>query len=337
MTNLLYLHYFGVTHIKRLIIAVATVCALMNYTNARAQCTNNPPTSSNATFPTSMTGKLVYHTYINYGDGSSQLWVYDFAAHSLKQISNSKWGIKDPMNAVWSPDGNWLLFMGVQNNAWNIFAWPTNNSHIPYNLTHSTGATRNEDPKFSADGSSIVYKQNLANDVSASFSVIVGTPYLGSPTNLTNNTSEDSMPFLTPDKNNLLFAEGTGSNMQVYYETLSTGVTQQFASQGYYPIVRSDSTVFYADTTTGEDQTTYKINPTDPPIQANFNDCLSSNSDAWPVNNSSLVFFAGTEYGNYQLFLGDLSTGARWSLSSFGINGNSARSYLGASYYSAGN
>lgn len=322
------------TMITRAMMALMSMSVLLgaSYSTSYAGCTNNPQAASNSTFPTSITGKLVYHSYVGYGDGSSQLWVYDFNYHLLTQISNASWGISDPMNAVWSPDGNWLLFMGIQNNAWNIFAWPTNNSHIPYNLTQSTGATRNEDPKFSADGSRIVFKQNFANSYSAAFNVVGGVPSIGSLTNLTQNSLEDSMPFLTPNNNNLLFAVGAGQSLQIYYKNLLTGLTVSFAKKGYYPIVRSDATMFYADTTTGIDQTAYKTSPTAAATFANFNDCQSDNSDAWPVNGTNLVFFSGTQMGYYQIYLGDLVTGKRWSLTPLGINGNTTRSYLGPSY-----
>jgi Tol biopolymer transport system component len=314
-----------------LILTLLATCAL-SAPISYAQCSNNPVSASNNSFPTAITGKLVYHSYVSYGDGSSQLWVYDFNYHLLTQISNSSWGISDPMNAVWSPDGNWLLFMGIQNNAWNLFAWPTNNAHTPYNLTHSTGATRNEDPKFSADGSRIVFKQNFGNSYAAPFNVVGGVPSLGTLTNLTNNSLEDSMPFLTPNNNNLLFAVGSGSALQIYYKNLQTSQTVSFAKKAYYPIVRSDATVFYADTSSGNDQTAYKISPTANATQANFNDCQSDNSDAWPVNGSNLAFFSGSQMGNYQIFLGDLVSGARWSLTPLGINSDTTRSYLGAAY-----
>lgn len=312
---------------------MATLLISASHSASYALCSNNPPTAANSSFPASITGKLAYHSYISYGDGSSQLWVYDFNDHLLTQISNASWGITDPMNAVWSPDGNWLLFMGIQNNAWNIFAWPANNSHIPYNLTQSTGATRNEDPKFSADGRRIVFKQNFANSYSAPFNVVGGVPSLGILTNLTKNSLEDSMPFLTPNNNNLLFAVGSGRSLQIYYKNLITLQTVSFARTGYYPIVRSDATVFYADTTTGIDQTAYKTSPFASPTQANFNDCQSDNSDAWPVNGTNLVFFSGTQMGYYQIYLGDLGTGTRWSLTPLGINSNTSRSYLGPAYW----
>lgn len=45
---------------------------------AHAACISNPPAQSNATFPAALTGKLVYHSYVKYGDGTSQLFLYDF-------------------------------------------------------------------------------------------------------------------------------------------------------------------------------------------------------------------------------------------------------------------
>ncbi|MGU7785407.1 TolB family protein, partial [Burkholderia sp. PU8-34] len=115
---------------------------------------------SDASFPSALTGKLVYHSYVNYGDGTSQLFLYDFSAHTLTQLSKSAWGITDPMNAVFSPDGKWIAFMGITNNAWNVFMYQLGTNNPPINMTNSTGATRNEDPKFSSDGKTLVFKQN---------------------------------------------------------------------------------------------------------------------------------------------------------------------------------
>ena len=127
---------------------------------AQAACISNPPTQSNATFPAALTGKLVYHSYVKYGDGTSQLFLYDFSARTLTQLSKSAWGITDPMNGVFSPDGKWLAFMGISNGAWNVFMLQLGAGTPPVNLTNSTGATRNEDPKFSTDGKTLVFKQN---------------------------------------------------------------------------------------------------------------------------------------------------------------------------------
>ncbi len=307
----------------------------------QAACVNDPPNQSNASFPSSLTGKLVYHSYVSYGDGTSQLFIYDFTAHTLTQVSNASWGITDPMNASFSPDGKWLLFMGVQNNAWNVFMWPTNGSHIPYNLTNSTGATRNEDPKFSPDGSSVIFKQNSANDMQGTLSYPGGIPQFTSVIDITNNKTQDSMPFMTPDGTKLLFSEGSGgASLGLYEETIATGATVKFdAASGistYYPIVRADGTVFYTKWNNARqqlDQLYTKTAASDTPTQLSIDDCVSNNDDAGPVNGTNYVFFSSTTAGGYQLYLGDISTGKRWSLTQFGVNADSTKAKLGSSYY----
>ncbi len=316
--------------------------AAMFASESNAACVSNPPNQSNASFPSSLTGKLVYHSYVSYGDGTSQLFIYDFSARTLTQVSNASWGITDPMNASFSPDGKWLLFMGIQNNAWNVFMWPTNGSHAPYSLTNSTGATRNEDPKFSPDGSTVIFKQNSANVMQGTLSYPSGIPQFTSVINITNNKTQDSMPYMTPDGTKLLFSEGTGgANLGLYEETIATGATVPFdAVSGistYYPVVRADGTVFYTKWNNASqqlDQLYTKTNPSDTPNQLSINDCISNNDDAGPVNGTNYVFFSSTTAGGYQLYLGDVSTGKRWSLTQFGVNSDTTKAKLGSSYYS---
>lgn len=316
---------------------VAAACGA----DAMAGCVSDPPNQSNASFPSSLTGKLAYHSYVSYGDGTSQIFIYDFTAHTLTQVSNSSWGITDPMNASFSSDGKWLLFMGVQNNAWNVFMWPTDGSHIPYNLTNSTGATRNEDPKFTADGTGVIFKQNSANDMEGTLSYPGGIPEFTSVIDITNNKTQDSMPFMTPDGTKLLFAEGTGgANLGLYEETIATGATVAFdATSGistYYPVVRADGTVFYTkwnNATQQLDQLYTKTSASSTPTQLSIDDCVSNNDDAGPVNGTNYVFFSSTTAGGYQLYLGDISTGQRWSLTQFGVNSDTTKAKLGSSYY----
>lgn len=321
-------------------LAVGILAALFAG-ESNAACVSNPPNQSNASFPSSLTGKLVYHSYVSYGDGTSQLFIYDFSAHKLTQVSSASWGITDPMNASFSPDGKWLLFMGIQNNAWNVFMWPTDGSHVPYSLTNSTGATRNEDPKFSPDGSTVIFKQNSANVMQGTLSYPSGIPQFTSVINITNNKTQDSMPFMTPDGTKLLFSEGTGgANLGLYEETIATGSTVAFdAVSGistYYPVVRADGTVFYTkwnNATKQLDQLYTKTNASDTPNQLSINDCISNNDDAAPVNGTSYVFFSSTTAGGYQLYLGDINTGNRWSLTQFGVNSDTTKAKLGSSYY----
>ena len=328
------------TQLLSLGVAVGATFALFA-APSQANCVANPPTQSNTTFPASLTGKLAYHSYVSYGDGTSQLFIYDFAARTLQQVSQPAWGIQDPMNAVFSPDGKWIAFMGITNNAWNVFFWQVGSSNRPINLTNSTGQTRNEDPKFSADGKSLMFKQN-GDVMQAALSYTSSGPVFTSIVNLTRTAPavENSMPFLTPDGTAVYYATGTGSNMGLYKQTVGSTNKVAFDTPAglvaYYPIVRADGTVFYArwlvnDTPTAEIYT--KVNPGDTPNQLSLNDCNSNNSDPSPVNGTNYVFFSSTTAGGYQLYLGDASTGQRWSLSQFGVNNDTTKAKLGSNYY----
>ncbi|RQS62585.1 hypothetical protein DID96_31320, partial [Burkholderia sp. Bp8963] len=71
---------------KTLIAGLVAGFALNLVGNAAdAACISNPPSQSNASFPSALTGKLVYHSYVSYGDGTSQLFLYDFSARTLTQ------------------------------------------------------------------------------------------------------------------------------------------------------------------------------------------------------------------------------------------------------------
>ncbi|MEA9356228.1 discoidin domain-containing protein [Bacteriovorax sp. PP10] len=302
--------------------------------NALAACVNNPTNQPNSTFP-ALTGKLVYHSYVTYGDGTSQMFLYDFATRTLTQLSKSSWGISDPMNAHISPDGSSIVFMGIQNNSWNLYLWKLGSSALPTNLTNSNGNTRNEDPKYSFDGSSIFYKQN--GDImrmNLTTRAVV---------NLTKNaaTIENSMPYPSVDGNTVYFAEGDNENSGIFQKNLVTGVTSPFNVEpginNYYPIVRDANTVFFTkwiSATVENDQLYTKgTAPGAVAVQLSINDCLSNNSDAAPVGSDKVIFSSTTE-GGYQLYLGDLATGKRWSLTQFGINAGSTKNKLGAHYYS---
>jgi Tol biopolymer transport system component len=323
-------------------LAAAGLALSVLAAQVQAACVNSPAAQSNATFPATLTGKLAYHSYVSYGDGTSQIFIYDFAARTLTQVSKSSWGIKDPMNAVFSPDGKWLVFMGETNNAWNVFFWQVGSNSAPINMTNSTGQTRNEDPKFSSDGSKLFFKQN-GDVMEATLSFTSGGPQFTSVVDVTNTAPsiESSMPFPSPDSSAVYFATGTGAGLGLYKETVSTHQKVAFDApsglQTYYPMVRKDGTVFYArwkDASSQLDQIYSKVNPGDTPNQLSINDCKGNNSDPEPVDNTNYVFFSSTTAGGYQLYVADVSTGKRWSLSQFGVNSDTTKAKLGSNYYS---
>ena len=54
--------------------------------------------------------------------------------------------------------------------------------------------------------------------------------------------------------------------------------------------------------------------------------------DPAPVTGTNYVF-SSTTAGGYQLYVGDVTTGQRWSLSQFGVNADTTKVKLGSSYY----
>ena len=137
-------------------------------------------------------GKILYHTYSGYENWDGELFILDLSDNSITNISEN-WSIDHAINGMFSPDGTKIVFMGdghgwVQD--WDIFLW-TIGEDEPVNLT-GLNQDREEDPKFSPDGNTIVYKKNgdiVTMDLEGNFIA-----------NLTNTAGiEESMPYYSAD------------------------------------------------------------------------------------------------------------------------------------------
>lgn len=268
-------------------------------------------------------GKIVYHTYSSYDAWDAELFMYNFASHSKIEISRD-WKIDHEMNAHFSPDGEKIVFMG--DNAglprdWDIFIWDIGSKNDPVNLT-SDNNLRDEDPKFSPDGKSIIFKQS--GDVKIM--------------DLTGNTikelttdgyaSEESMPYFIQEGQKVVYAEGAGENSDIHVmDSDGSGDISLFAASGiseYFPIARDESTFFYTRwvSASNKNDQIYLGDLSGNSERLNINTSNSNNSDAYPVDEDHLFFSStrGGGMGGYDLYLGTLSTGKVWSLNDFGIN-----------------
>lgn len=161
---------------------------------------------------------------MEYGDGSSNLYLHDFKSKSTRQLNQPGWNIEDPMNAHFSPDGRYLTFMGRQNGAWHVFAWAIGGTQAPSNLTAAIGG-RNEDPKFSFDGRQVVLKHE--GDIRLATLVFNGDGSVGVSAwkAVTGDgwSTEESMPFLTPSGKYVVYATGAGDSLRVVRRNLENG------------------------------------------------------------------------------------------------------------------
>jgi len=105
------------------------------------------------------------------------------------------------------------------------------------------------------------------------------------------------------------------------------------AEPAFYPIVRNDGTLFYTKLIPSRsNQILVRAPGASRSTIPSFNDCKSDNEDPAPVNGTNYVFFSSTTAGGFQLYLGDAASGKRWTLTPFGVNGDTTEGKFGASY-----
>ncbi|MEK8029812.1 hypothetical protein AACH06_03170 [Ideonella sp. DXS29W] len=316
----------------------ATLLAAPAFAGTASGCIPQHPLEPASSFP-SLPGRLVFHSYVSYGDGGSRLFLYDFAAKTLTRLDSAAWNITDPMNAHFSPDGKRLVFMGRQLGNWHVFVWTPGSPQAPVNLTSSLGG-RNEDPKYSFDGTQLVIKHE--GDLYLGQWATDGQSVVSWQAITTDGwATEESMPYLTPSGKYLFFVAGTGASMRIRRMDMATKKTTTFSTppdgaHEYYPVVRDYSTYFYTRTlaNTGNDQILrHPIGQaTGKPEVLALNDCDRDNSDAAPVDEDLLAFSSDAYDSTYELVIGDLRNGKVWRIAPGLISGSDGRNKLGANY-----
>jgi hypothetical protein len=321
-----------------------SACALSLPKSASPEVTNLEAIK-NDEVPIPEQGLMVFHTYNTYEDAgdTGSLWLYDFATGSQPVNLSASWAeVSAPMNAVFSADGKWLIFMGVADEEWNLFAWEVHSSAQPTNLTGNgpNNWTRNEDPKFNLAGDKVYWKRS-GNIAVAPFSILEGEPTLDLE-NLTMLTSGEAnwetgsgekwMPIPSFDDSELYFVAGTGAEADIHkmslewndnaevarVEVMATApVVDAVQLSAYYPIIdhsRAERTLYYTRWLSQEnrnDAVWFLRGETQ--MLAPFNLPGVDNSDPWPVNGSDLVLFITTTGPDnvYEIRSGNLETGAQ--------------------------
>ncbi|MEN8138408.1 MAG: T9SS type A sorting domain-containing protein [Bacteroidota bacterium] len=289
-------------------------------------------------------GFVVYHSYTSYDAWNSKMYLLDLEENNIIEIGRD-WNIDHEMNGHISPDGTKLVFMGDDKGEprdWDIYLWEIGSSDQPINLTHGYDR-RDEDPKFSPDGTKIVFKQAYWSSSVNGF--IFDIKELDLSGNIINtvtsyNQVEESMPYYTADGLKIIYASSGGADGDIYSidqdGSNNSIIESQSSVQEYYPIVRDSETYFFTrwvSASDHHDQVYIGNFNGDPAVKAAFNVSTADYSDAYPAG-GDLAFFSSTRSGGrgaYDLYIGDVSTGEVWNMDTFGSI-NTYRNELGACY-----
>lgn len=314
-------------------LMVAMIVLNIGCTNHWEDHFNNEKGNTSKCLP-KFTGKLIYHNYSSYLAEDSKMWLYDFDKKTLNNIS-SNWGnVKHPMNAHFSPDGKKIVFMGIGNDAWNVYLYELNTQKDPENLTPDP-TTRDEDPKYSPDGKKIIFKRNgklVQMDLDSDSREIE---------ELSDGSIEYSMPYYNADGTKLVFSAGDGENSSILMMDLKTKSIQTLYDavgiQDYYPI-NADATSFYYSR--GYSQS----NPVDQvyrgywdkrtSVRLPFNALDGDYSDAYPIDDDWVMLsYAEKGTDNYDLYVANVNTGEKYSMSNYHSRINTSTNELGACVY----
>jgi Tol biopolymer transport system component len=345
-------------HVSARVIAAALSLAMPS--NAFAFGCNAKGSLQNPKTLPALTGKLVFQAndFVSSAANDSgsffnHLYFYNFAVPTAGRvrIDPASWGFCNAINANFSPDGNWIAFTarkGVtladcNNNVSQIYVYQLGSTVVPTNL-FPTPSTNQEDPRFSPDGKSIVFKTARMNIAMAAVSLYAnGTASAGPMTMITSGTVEHSAPFLSPTEKYVYYFESSETGSNIYRMNLATGIETMVTAAGYSaygPVARDLSTVLYVrkQTMTGVNDQIYLTLPDIFPgkeYQLPINACDYGNSDPASVDENLVIFSRTNASNTYDIYLGNISNGYVWALASALEPGGSTKIYnlVGSSYY----
>jgi WD40-like Beta Propeller Repeat len=127
-----------------------------------------------------------------------------------------------PLAPSWSPDGNSIVFSGIEGNSRDIFLLDLK-THAVKNLTNDP--EYDEAPVFSTDGKWIYHSK-----IVGSFSKIVRFP-VDDPAKseqVTWGDSNDEDPFFSPDGKRLYYASSRGGIYNIYGQDIASGQIAQY-------------------------------------------------------------------------------------------------------------
>jgi hypothetical protein len=256
-----------------------------------------------------LAGTLFFHRYSEYGAWDAELLSLDLQTGKLVQVNKNWQSMISPINAHLSNDGEYMTFMGTQSglteNEWDVFVsqWDGSQWSDPINLTGPNGK-RDEDPKFSPNGTTIVYKENGV------LATVERTG--GAKTYLSLGEAQSSMPYFHANGKDILF-ERQG---KIFLQTTSGDKEMDAGIAGissYYPIgVDNERFLFTRVQDSKHDGIRWGYYDGRPSEDLFFNNDYWDSSDSYPYQDAKeFIFLVSGDhkiyFGGYNLVIADLA------------------------------
>lgn len=248
-------------------------------------------------------GWLVWHSYTDYSAMDSSLY-YMEPDGSIRTIEGA---FAHAMNGSFGTTPDVVTFMAIDTTAdeWDIYIYNAADESV-VNMTEHSGY-RNEDPKWSPDGKSIIFKRGKWNSAVNGFQYDLALLDIQTRnvTMLTDDIIEEAMPCFSDDGKYIYYAGYKNSIGSIYRMKLGNGKRSAIFSENgvnaYYPIVMGKDLYFtkWRSKTNHHDQLMRFDGKK--AVSLPFNTAECDRSDICPIGGSSYIY-SSTLHGDYDLY-----------------------------------
>ena len=259
-------------------------------------------------------GWLLWHSYSKYSALDSKLYLRAPDGNT-QEITGD---FIHAMNGSFGNSPEQFTFMAIDQAAdeWEVFLYDMGKIT---NLTKDSGC-RNEDPKFSPDGKSIVFKRASWDENVNDFIYNLALLHLesGEISMLTDDDAEEAMPCFSADGTKLYYTKYANGIGSIICQDLETNEKETIFSEpgvnAYYPVVSGEKLYFtkwFDDDNHCDQLVCYDgIGMHDLPFNSEKYDC----SDVCPISKNAFIY-SSTADGEYDLYYYDGTAVSRLNIS----------------------